>query len=302
MDVVLPASSTGMINRVACSLLSSPTNRHLRRVADLKWAYLVADDFFTKQLPHNVTWALTLLYAVDHPGDFTNTAVQGMLVHEMRYLASVVTQCFTGFGELLALQKRFSELTGGMVRVSEMLEVCDKAAHAMRAPHAPTVDSMGAAHPADRIAFDRVAVVTPAGACLARELSFQVRHIGVYASCAIARMMSTCVAQCYAWCACAHVHVDLSYHAGGPRLQLAGHRPQRRGQDVALPAARRAVAARVWARAQARPQRRVPRQPRHLLRPAAALHRGGQPARAGHLPTHRRGRAAASRGRGRPAC
>jgi hypothetical protein len=34
----------------------------------------------------------------------------------MRYLASVVTQCFTAFGELLALHKRFAELTGGVVR------------------------------------------------------------------------------------------------------------------------------------------------------------------------------------------
>ena len=41
---------------------------------------------------------------------------QGMLVNDMRYLASVVTQCFTAFGELLALHKRFAELTGGITR------------------------------------------------------------------------------------------------------------------------------------------------------------------------------------------
>lgn len=34
----------------------------------------------------------------------------------MRYLASVVTQCFTAFGELLALHKRFVELSGGVSR------------------------------------------------------------------------------------------------------------------------------------------------------------------------------------------
>ncbi len=92
----------------------------------------------------------------------------------MRYLASVVTQCFTGFGELLALNKRFSELTGGMVRVSEMLEVTDKADRAIVGPHAPTVESIMSKHPADGIMFDKVAVVTPAGGCLARELSFVV--------------------------------------------------------------------------------------------------------------------------------
>ena len=34
----------------------------------------------------------------------------------MRYLASVVTTCFSSFGELLALNKRFAELSGGIVR------------------------------------------------------------------------------------------------------------------------------------------------------------------------------------------
>ena len=41
---------------------------------------------------------------------------QGELVSNMRYLASVVTQCFTAFGELLALHKRFVELSGGIAR------------------------------------------------------------------------------------------------------------------------------------------------------------------------------------------
>lgn len=45
-----------------------------------------------------------------------NTLVQGILVNDMRYLASVVTTCFSSFGELLALQKRFAELSGGVVR------------------------------------------------------------------------------------------------------------------------------------------------------------------------------------------
>ncbi len=57
-----------------------------------------------------------------HPcsGDFASTDVQGRLVSDMRYLASVVTQCFTAFGELLGMQKRFAELSGGVTRVSEL--------------------------------------------------------------------------------------------------------------------------------------------------------------------------------------
>lgn len=46
-------------------------------------------------------------------GDFGDSAVQGALVHQLRYLASVVTQNFSAFGELLALPKRFAEISGG---------------------------------------------------------------------------------------------------------------------------------------------------------------------------------------------
>ena len=50
-------------------------------------------------------------------GDFGDTAVQGQLVHQLRYLASVVTQNFTSFGELLAMPKRFAEISGVCSRV-----------------------------------------------------------------------------------------------------------------------------------------------------------------------------------------
>ena len=52
-----------------------------------RWLYAVADDFFTKQLPHNVTWGLTVLYALDAPGDFSDTAVQA------RPAQGLVLQC-----------------------------------------------------------------------------------------------------------------------------------------------------------------------------------------------------------------
>lgn len=53
-------------------------------------------------------------------GDFSNTQVQGQLVHDMRYLASVVTQCFSAFGELLGMQVTSPEaaLTCLVARVS----------------------------------------------------------------------------------------------------------------------------------------------------------------------------------------
>lgn len=77
---------------------------------------MVADDFFSKQLPHNVTWALTVLYAMDKATPTDDIVAQGSLVNDMRYLASVVTACFSSFGELLALHKRIAELNGGIIR------------------------------------------------------------------------------------------------------------------------------------------------------------------------------------------
>ena len=61
-------------------------------------------------------------------GDFSKTLVQGRLVHDMRYLASVVTQCFTASGELLGMHKRLAELSGGVTRVSEMMGAMKAAA------------------------------------------------------------------------------------------------------------------------------------------------------------------------------
>ena len=49
-------------------------------------------------------------WPVARAGDFSDTLVQGRLVHDMRYLASVVTQCFTAFGELLAMNKRLAQV------------------------------------------------------------------------------------------------------------------------------------------------------------------------------------------------
>lgn len=36
----------------------------------------MADDFLAKQLPHNVTWGLTMLYSLEHPSNFEDNATQ----------------------------------------------------------------------------------------------------------------------------------------------------------------------------------------------------------------------------------
>ena len=136
-----------------------------RALARARWLHSVVDEFFSKQLPHNVTWAMTLLYALQRgesgwvdaaaqvpprrhspkrlpveekygtsgvvfvitSRDFSRgVAVQGKTVFAMRYLATVVANCFTAFGDILQLQSRLFELSGGVARVSELLD----AAHA----------------------------------------------------------------------------------------------------------------------------------------------------------------------------
>ena len=41
---------------------------HLRKMTDARWTHAVADEFFTKQLPNNVTWLLTLMYSLEQTG------------------------------------------------------------------------------------------------------------------------------------------------------------------------------------------------------------------------------------------
>lgn len=44
-----------------------------------KWLFGVLDDFTTKQLPHNVTWGLSLLYAMEHKGNRASVSTQGIV-------------------------------------------------------------------------------------------------------------------------------------------------------------------------------------------------------------------------------
>lgn len=40
---------------------------HRRSLLSQRWLFGIADEFVTKQLPHNVTWALSLLFALETP-------------------------------------------------------------------------------------------------------------------------------------------------------------------------------------------------------------------------------------------
>lgn len=49
-----------------------------------KWLFGILNDFITKQLPNNVTWGLSLLYALEHKGDRALISTQGQLFHFLR--------------------------------------------------------------------------------------------------------------------------------------------------------------------------------------------------------------------------
>ena len=51
----------------------------------------------------------------------------GELAHALRFLASVVSQSFLAFGDILELHRKFLELSGGVNRIFELEELLDAA-------------------------------------------------------------------------------------------------------------------------------------------------------------------------------
>ena len=156
-------------------------SRHIVASSAQKLRYSIVDTFLTRHLPHSMTWVVSLIFALDYPNDFSTTEEQGRMVSDMRYLATVVTNNFVAFGEILGLHRRLSELKGGFQRVAALLETVE--GHTGRAgPAEPPRRSRNAAPalaahrgPAPCIRFERADVVTPTGALLARELTVDVR-------------------------------------------------------------------------------------------------------------------------------
>jgi len=142
---------------------------HSKILLRKQWLYGIVDDFVTKQLPHNVTWGLSLLYALEHKGDRALTSTQGELAHALRFLASVVSQSFIAFGDILELHKKFLELSGGINRIFELEELT-------RAAQRNTMVSSNAINAASDgiISFHEVDIVTPSQKILASKLSCNV--------------------------------------------------------------------------------------------------------------------------------
>ncbi|KAF5749808.1 hypothetical protein HS088_TW03G00133 [Tripterygium wilfordii] len=151
--------------------------QHSMLLLKKKWLFGILDDFVTKQLPHNVTWGLSLLYAVEHKGDRALSSTQGELAHALRFLASVVSQSFLAFGDILELHRKFLELSGSINRVFELEELVDAA------QYGPPGDSVMNGlfpsekrnlSPEDAISFVKVDIITPAQKMLARQLTCDI--------------------------------------------------------------------------------------------------------------------------------
>ncbi|XP_030527544.2 ABC transporter D family member 1 isoform X2 [Rhodamnia argentea] len=148
---------------------------HSELLLKKKWLFGILDDFITKQLPHNVTWGLSLLYAIEHKGDRALISTQGELAHALRFLASVVSQSFLAFGDILELHRKFLELSGGINRIFELEELLDAAAQSgVSASDAILPSKSSNLHSEDVISFYKVDIITPAQKLLARKLTCDI--------------------------------------------------------------------------------------------------------------------------------
>ncbi|MCO5596316.1 hypothetical protein L7F22_050377 [Adiantum nelumboides] len=134
---------------------------HSKRLLWKRWLLDILDGFITKELPHNVTWGLSLLYAMDNSSNGAFSAKQGDLAQSLRFLASVVSQSFMAFGDLLELHKKFNNLSGGINRIMELNELLKSAAQ-------------GDQQRSNSIMFSNVDIITPAKKVLANKVTFQV--------------------------------------------------------------------------------------------------------------------------------
>ncbi|XP_022884514.1 ABC transporter D family member 1-like [Olea europaea var. sylvestris] len=136
-----------------------------------KWLFGILDDFVTKQLPHNVTWGLSLLYAMEHKGDRAKTSTQGELAHALRFLASVVSQSFLAFGDILELHRKFLELSGGVNRIFELEELLNAAQHEDSHNGSSTLSNLTESQSKNAITFSEVDIITPTQKMLAKQLT-----------------------------------------------------------------------------------------------------------------------------------
>ena len=122
-----------------------------------KWVehmFGVPDQFVTFFLPQSASWILSMLYKE------TNSSVSGdLLIRDLRYLGSVVNQCFSSLGVLVQLGTVWATTTGHLERVAllvDRLEFPEVVESNVRV-NAPSKSESG------QIILEDVDVVPPAG-------------------------------------------------------------------------------------------------------------------------------------------
>ncbi|CAI9260794.1 unnamed protein product [Lactuca saligna] len=158
---------------IIASMIESRFNEllaHAKILLRKKWLFGVLDDFVTKQLPHNVTSGLRLLYAIEHKADRSLISTQGELAHALRFLASVVSQSFLAFGDILELHRKFIELSGGVNWIFELEELLDAA----QSDENAGASSNSNEESEDVISLLEVDIITPTHNLLARKLTCEI--------------------------------------------------------------------------------------------------------------------------------
>lgn len=61
------------------------------------------------------------------PESVRGVCMQGATVFDMRYLATIVANCFLAFGEILQMNTRVQELSAGVARVAQLLHTTEAA-------------------------------------------------------------------------------------------------------------------------------------------------------------------------------
>ena len=147
--------------------------KHVMGSLSMRFNHDFYENFLTNQLPHNVTWIISMLFSIQYPIDIgTDVNNQAAMVKEMRYLATVITQTFTSFGDILGLHKRYTELAGGAARIEEVFEQ-------MRESESLVID-FETDKSGTKIKLKHCDVETPSAgltgsSCLAQDLSITVR-------------------------------------------------------------------------------------------------------------------------------
>ncbi|KAJ4967016.1 hypothetical protein NE237_018865 [Protea cynaroides] len=147
---------------------------HSKILLKKKWLYGILDNFITRQLPHNVTWGLSLLYALEHKDDRALASTQGELAHALRFLASVVSQSFLAFGDILELNRKYLELSGGVNRIFELDELFDAAQNEVHLCDTQTSLENNNVEAGDIISFSEVDIITTTQKLLARKFTCDI--------------------------------------------------------------------------------------------------------------------------------